>query len=96
MNKAQKAAIDNAERLALIALQIGEKGEVIRTYEEAEEIWCSFVDEVGNNAASEWLLYMVNYVAGNDADEENPFVAQAKAKAEQRAENMKKRIAKAN
>lgn len=94
MGKAQKAALDNAEKLVLIALQKGEKGEIIRTYQEAEEIWCSFVDEVGTNAASEWLLYMVNYIAGNDADEENPFVAQAKAKAERKA-NMKKGIAKA-
>lgn len=93
--KAQKASLDRAEQLVLIALQRGEKGEIVRTYAEAEDVWCSFVDDVGKNVASEWLLYMVNYFAGNDADEENPFVAQAKAKAEQRA-NMKKGIKKVN
>lgn len=93
IGKAQQAALGNAEKLLLIALQKGEKGETIRTYQEAEDIWCSFVDEVGTNTASEWLLYMVNYITGEYEEEENPFVTQAKAKAEQRA-NMKKGIAK--
>jgi hypothetical protein len=95
MSRAQKAGIDNAEKLVIIALQKDDKGNTIRTAEESNDIWCSYVDEVGQATAIEWLLYMVNYISGNDgADEENPFITQAKAKAEQRA-NMKKGIGKA-
>lgn len=83
--KAQKSAIDNAEKLLVFALQKNEKGETIRTKEEATEIWCDYVDEVGHQNAIEWLIYFTNYVIGNDTVEEDPFVAQAKAKAEQKA-----------
>ena len=83
--RVQKIAIDNAEKVLIRALQIDKEGKEIRTHKEAEDIWCSYVDEVGKNAAVEWLLYFVNYVTGNDSVEDDPFVAQAKAKAEQKA-----------
>ena len=87
--KVQKEAIDSAERLVIVALQKDEKGATIRSEEEATNIWCSYVDEAGQQTAIEWLMYFVNYVVGNDSVESDPFVAQAKAKAEQRA-NMRK------
>ena len=87
--KVQKTAIDNAEKLVIIALQKNDKGETIRTEEQANNIWCSYVDEVGQQTAVEWLIYFVNYVVGNDNVDDDPFVAQAKAKAEQKA-NMRK------
>ena len=83
--KAQKSAINNAEKLVIFALQKNEKGETVRTEKEATEIWCDYVDEVGHQTAVEWLIYFTNYVIGNDTVEEDPFVAQAKAKAEQKA-----------
>ena len=85
--KVQKQAIDNMERLIIIALQKDEKGKDIRTEKEATDIWCSYVDEIGTNNASEWLIYAFNYITGNDDENENPFVTQAKAKAEQRSRN---------
>jgi hypothetical protein len=85
--KVQKQAIDNMERLIIIALQKDEKGKDIRTEKEANDIWCSYVDEIGTNNASEWLVYAFNYITGNDDENENPFVTQAKAKAEQRSKN---------
>lgn len=86
--KVQKVAIDNAEKVVIRALQLDNKGNEIRSNEEAENIWCSYVDEVGKNVATEWLLYFIQYLTGSDNVEESPFVAQAKAKAEQKA-NMK-------
>lgn len=86
--KVQKVAIDNAEKVVIRALQLDNKGNEIRSKEEAENIWCTYVDEVGKNVATEWLLYFIQYLTGNDNVEDSPFVAQAKAKAEQKA-NMK-------
>lgn len=91
--KVQKVAIDNAEKVVVKALQIDNKGNKIREEQEALDIWCAYVDEVGRNSAVEWLLYFVNYLSGNDKVEDDPFVSQAKAKAEQRA-NMKKGVLK--
>lgn len=92
-NKVKKVTIDNAERLLISALQIDENGKTIMSKEEAQEIWCNYVDEVGQNSAIEWLLCFVNYITGNDKVEDDPFVSQAKAKAEQKA-NMKKGLNK--
>lgn len=88
--KIEKQAIDNMEKLIIIALQKDENGKDIRTPKEAEKIWCDYVDEIGTNNASEWLIYTFNYITGNDeANDENPFISQAKARAEQRAKNRK-------
>lgn len=88
--RVQKQSVDNMEELIIIALQKDEKGNTIRTPEEANDIWCSYVDLVGKQVATEWLVFAVNYIIGNNGEEEeNPFVAQEKAKAERRA-NMRK------
>ena len=86
--KVQNVGLSNAEQIVIRALQIDTDGKEIRTVKEANDIWCDYVDQVGKQTASNWLLYFVSYITGKDEDDD-PFVAQAKAKAEQRA-NMKK------
>lgn len=92
--KAQKNAIGNTRKIVIKALQVDKKGNTIRTEEEAKEIWNSYVEENGTEVENEWLGYFLNYLTGRDKVEDDPFVMQAKAKAEQRA-NMKKGISKA-
>lgn len=86
--KVQNVGLSNAEMVLIRALQIDTSGQEIRSEVEANNIWCSYVDQVGKQTASNWLLYFISYITGKDEDDD-PFVAQAKAKAEQRA-NMKK------
>lgn len=91
----RKKMIDMGEKLIIKALQIDNNtGDQIRTEEEATTIWQSFVDENGKKLAIEFILYTMNYIVGIDEESENPFMTQAKAKAEQKA-NMKKGIVKA-
>lgn len=92
--KQRKQMLDMGEKLIIKALQINAKGETIRTDDEANNIWASFVEENGKLTAIQFVMYTINYIVGGDEDIENPFIAQAKAKAEQRA-NMKKGIVKA-
>ena len=94
VEKIQRATINKVEALVINALTMNEKGDTIRTHDEADEIWCSYVDEVGHETAKEWLLYAFNYLSGNDgANDDDPFIAEQKAKAERKA-NMRKGIAK--
>ena len=92
--KAHEQSLDNAKKLVIKALQVDNKGHNIRTLKEATEIWESYEEEVGLESSNEWLTWFINFISGRDNVEENPFVAQAKAKAEQKA-NMKKGILKA-
>ena len=84
-----KKLIDVAEAITIKALQYDEKGNKIRTEEQANELWCSYVEEVGKTCATEFVAYTSSYIAGADEENNSPFVAQAKAKAEQKR-NMKK------
>lgn len=96
LHRLNKTVIDNAEKLVVIALQRDDKGEVIRSKEEAEKIWCAYVDDVGQKVAQEWLNAFVEHISGNDEQEDdNPFLAQAKARAEQ-ASNRRAGLAKIN
>lgn len=92
--KQRKRMIDMGERLIIKALQIDKDGKTIRTEDEAKSIWEGFVEENGEVTAVQFVVFTINYIMGGDEDIENPFITQAKAKAEQRA-NMKKGIAKA-
>ena len=93
--KHRKKMIDMGEKLIIKALQIDyNTGDEIRTNEEATNIWQSFVDENGKKLALEFILYTMHYIVGTDEETENPFLTQAKAKAEQKA-NMKNGIVKA-
>ena len=93
VKKAQKNSVENAKKLVIKALQVDRKGNSIRTEEEANEIWDCFVEDNGQDNTDEWLVWFVNYITGNDKVEDDPFVAQAKAKAEQKAQ-MRKGISK--
>lgn len=94
MTRVSKAGADNAEKLVIVALQRGEDGKVIRSKEEAENIWCSWVDEVGQKVAQEWLNALIEHITGEDErEDDNSFLAQAKARAEQSA-NRKAGLAK--
>jgi hypothetical protein len=92
--KQRKKMIDLGEKLIIKALQIDNNGNTIRTQDEAKNIWESFVEENGQVITIQFIVFAINYIMGGDEDIENPFITQAKAKAEQRA-NMKKGIAKA-
>lgn len=91
--KQRKNVIDIGEKLIIKSLQIDGKGQTIRSEADADEIWSSFVEDVGQATTIQFVMFTINYILGSDEDAENPFVAQAKAKAEQRA-NMRQGIAK--
>ena len=92
--KQRKKTLDLGEALIIKALQVDNEGKVIRTENEAKSIWEGFVEENGQVIAVQFVVYFTNYIIGGDEDIENPFIAQAKAKAEQKA-SMKQGIAKA-
>lgn len=94
-SRKRKELIEMGEELIIKSLQINESGDKIRTEEEAKDIWSSFREEFGEVVKMEFVVFTINYIVGNDDDDTvNPFIAQAKAKAEQKA-NMRKGIAKA-
>lgn len=92
--KQKQKMIDAGEQLIIKALQIDKDGKTIRSEEEANSIWSDFVDEFGKVNTIEFVVFTINYILGGDEDMENPFITQAKAKAEQKA-SMKKGIVKA-
>ena len=92
--KQRKKMLDLGEALIIKALQIDKDGKTIRTEDEAKSIWECFVEENGEVTAVQFVVFTINYIMGGDEDIENPFITQAKAKAEQRA-NMRKGIVKA-
>lgn len=95
LHRLNKTATDNAEKLVIIALQRDENGKEIRTKEQAESIWCAWVTEVGQKVSQEWLNALIEHITGEDErEDDNSFLAQAKARAEQQAENRKQGLAK--
>lgn len=86
ITRIDKTFIDNAEKLVITALQRDESGKVIRTKEEAEDIWEAYVDEVGQKIAREWLHAFTDYITGIDKnDNRSFFLKQEQTKAEQQA-----------
>lgn len=87
VGKQRKKMIDCAEKLIIRALQLDEKGNEIRSDEEAKEIWCTFVEEVGKTVAVEFVVYTANYILGGDEEEsENPFLKAQRTKMEKKLE----------
>lgn len=79
--KLQKAGLDILEKIVIKGI-----AEQYHLDEEAaKNIWCSYVDEVGKNKATEWLGYMSEYLFGNDEEEDNSFLSQMRKRAEQKA-----------
>lgn len=79
ITKARKLSYNNLEKIVIIALQ----EQYGMSDKEAKETWETFVDENGNDTAVDWLGEMNRRLFGQDEEEENPFVAQSRAKAEQ-------------
>lgn len=84
MSALQKVAVDKAERLLILALceqyNIDE--------EKAKEVWCKYVDKIGVSTAGEWVMFMLDALFNED-ENTDPFLKQARAKAELKAEQRK-------
>lgn len=90
VGKQRKKTIDCAEKLIIRALQLDEKGNETCSDEEAKEIWCTFVEEVGKSVAVEFVVYTANYILGGDEEEnENPFLKAQRTKMEKKLEQRK-------
>lgn len=79
ITRARKLSFGNLEKIVIIGLQ----EQYAMSYDEAKKLWETFVDENGNDTAVDWLDAMSRNLFVKDEEEENPFVAQAKAKEEQ-------------
>lgn len=84
MSSLQKVAVDKAERLLILALC--EQHNLDE--ENAKAVWCKYVDEIGVATASEWVMFMLDALF-NEEETNDPFLKQARAKAELRAEQRK-------
>ena len=84
MSALQKVAVDKAEKLLILALceqyDLDEK--------KASEVWCKHVDEIGVATAGEWVMFMLDALF-NEEETTDPFLKQARAKAEMKAEQRK-------
>lgn len=80
----QKVAVDKAEKLLILALCEQYDLDV----ETSKEVWCKYVDEIGVSTASEWVMFMLDALFNED-ENIDPFLKQARAKAEMRAEQRK-------
>lgn len=80
--------INLGEQMIILSLQY-DRDKKIREEKQAKELWERVVEENGQIFSMEFVVFTLNYIVGNDEESENPFVAQAKAKAEQKAQ-MKK------
>lgn len=91
-SKLQQATLNALERIIILALAEQHFKDDLG---KANDTWCSWVDLVGKETASEWLVAMAENLFGADEeDEDNSFLAQVRAKNQQRAENKKKGLAK--
>jgi hypothetical protein len=84
MSALQKVAVDKAERLLILSLC--EQYDLAE--ENAKEVWCKYVDEIGVSTASEWVMYMLDALF-NEEEVADPFLKAQRAKAELRAEQRK-------
>lgn len=84
LDKVQKLAYDNGVKLLVFALN--EQCDV--STKEATAIWDKFELHFGKELAQEWINAMIQTLFEKE-DEENPFLKQARAKAQQRAEQRK-------
>lgn len=94
--KLQKETINSLEKIAVLGLAeqyygYGKDGIFNdEDYEKGKELWCNFVDTISKDTATEWLVEMADSLFGADEEEENPFLAQKRAKNQERADNQKK------
>ena len=84
LSKVQKVAYDNGVQLLVYALC--EQCNLER--HTAVEIWDKFVAHFGQDIAQEWINAMIQTLFDSE-EEENPFLKQARAKAQQKMEQRK-------
>lgn len=81
VDKLQKKVIDIAEQILIEAL-VEQYG---LTKKDAEIVWCSYVDMIGTQKATEWLALMQDCLF-NGSEEDDPFLKLAKAKQQENLE----------
>lgn len=84
LNDVQELAYQNGVKLLTFALT----EQCNLTEEQAVEVWDKFVNHFGNDTAKEWISLMVQILFDRE-DDENPFLAQARAKQLQKMEQRK-------
>ena len=85
MNKLTKIMLDNYEKCIIFALS--EQYDMSR--KSAEELWTSFVDEVGVKEASQWIYAIGDTLFNQEAQEDN-FLTRKRARQQQMLEARKK------
>ena len=85
----QKKIVDTLEKIAILGIAeqyfgYGKDGIMAKeAYDKAQEVWCEYVDEVGKNTASEWLMAMSDCLFTNideGAEENNSFLQAMRAR----------------
>ena len=90
-SKLEQATLNALERIVILGLA---EQHFDGDLDKSENTWCSWVDIVGKETAGMWLMAMAESLFGVDEEEENSFLAQIRAKNEQRAENKRNALAK--
>lgn len=85
LTKIQDIAYQNGVELLVFALN--EQCNVSK--EEAKEIWDKFVSHFGTEIAQEWINAMLQTLFEREEETENPFLKQARAKAQMKIEQRK-------
>ncbi len=87
----QKASVDILEQVAIKGL-----AQKYFNFDErkASEVWCGFVEEIGNNATVEWLTFMAECLFKEEETENDDFLSQMRKMKQQQAINRKKQINK--
>lgn len=87
--KVEEIAMDNGVKLFVLALS----QKYGMSYDEAKSVWEKFRDflseKYGMQSPREWILTMVRELFDGEEEETDPFLKQARAKAQQRMEQRK-------
>lgn len=85
MSKIENTAYENGLEVLYAALE--EQHNL--SHEQAVAVWADFSDHLGKAQAQEWVLAMLNELFDREDEEDDPFLKQARLKAQQRAEQRK-------
>ena len=85
INKVQDFAYNNGVELLIFALN--EKCGLSK--DESALVWDKFVSRFGSDTAKDWINAMVQSLFDREEEDENPFLKQARAKAQQKMEQRK-------
>jgi hypothetical protein len=87
----QKMGIDLLEKVAILGLA---EQYFNMNQKCAEEVWVKFVETLGKSNVPDWLGAMAECLFNDEEEEENPFLAQVRARAEEKANNRKNGLRK--